>query len=142
MSVIIDGSNGVTTDAVGKTGNLLTLPASDGAAGQFLQTNGSGTLSFAAAGTSWQTKSADYTAVNNDYLLVNTSGGAVTITLPATPSTGDYVYFLDAAGTFQTYNLTVARNGETIQGTAENLTVSTNNVSFGLVYTGSTWQIW
>lgn len=40
-----------------------------------------------------------------------------------------------------TNNLTVGRNGSTIMGLAENMTVSENNVEFTLVYSGSTWAL-
>jgi hypothetical protein len=48
MPTIIDGTNGVTTTAVGKSGNLLELPAADGTAGQVLSTDGSGALGFSS----------------------------------------------------------------------------------------------
>ena len=46
---------------------------------------------------------------------------------------------LDLAGTFATNNLTVDRNGENIMGLAQNLTSSTNNEGFLLVYSGATY---
>lgn len=73
---------------------------------------------------------------------VNTSAGAVTATLPASPAAGDAVFFADAGGAYSTNNLTVARNGNTIMGSASDLTVSTNNESFGLFYNGTTWRLY
>lgn len=89
----------------------------------------------------WLVKTSAYTALDGDSILVNTSGGAVTITLPAGPTTGDTVVFGDGGGAFATNNLTVARNGVTIMGLAEDMTVSTNNVTFIMVYNGSTWRV-
>jgi hypothetical protein len=71
---------------------------------------------------------------------VNTTGGAITATLPATPSTGQAIFFADAGGAYATNNLTVAPNGQTIMGTAGDLTVSTTNQNFGLFYNGTTWR--
>jgi hypothetical protein len=52
----------------------------------------------------------------------DTTGGAFTATLPAAPTLGDEVTFIDYAGTFDTNNLTVAPNGsENIQGSAAEL---------------------
>ena len=93
-------------------------------------------------GNPWTTitnSDSPYTVSANDRLFVNTSGGAVTVTLPASPQTGDQVRFLDLAATFDTNNLTVGRNSLKIMGLDENLTVANENASFGLVYTGSTY---
>ena len=73
---------------------------------------------------------------------VNTASNTVTATLLSSPSTGDAVFFADAGGAFATYNLTIGRNGNTIMGLAEDMTVSTNNSSTGLFYNGSTWRIY
>ena len=77
-----------------------------------------------------------------DRVGVNTSGGAATVNLPGSPSTGDAIYFADAGGAFSTNNLTIGRNGNTIQGLSEDMTISTNNASTGLFYNGSTWRIY
>ncbi len=90
-------------------------------------------------GNPWATKTGSYTATNNDRLFVDTSGGAVTITLPLSPAVGDSVRFIDVAGSFNTNNLTVARNGSKIMGLTENLTENTQYSAFGLVYSGSTY---
>ena len=41
---------------------------------------------------------------------------------------------IDATGESNTNNITVARNGHKIQGSASNLTISTNRAAIGLVY--------
>jgi hypothetical protein len=90
-------------------------------------------------GNPWTTKTTTYTAVNNDRLFVNTTSSAITITLPATPSVGDNIRFMDLAGTFGTNNLTVARNGSNIFGLADNLVITNNDAAFQLIYTGATY---
>jgi hypothetical protein len=100
------------------------------------------TVQATAAITGFTAKTTTYTAVAGDILLVDTSAGSFTITLPASPATGNTVYFQDAKGSFLAFPLTVGRNSQTIMGLAEDLTANSNNVGFGLVYNGSDWRIY
>ena len=83
-----------------------------------------------------------YTAVNNDQLLIDTSGAgissSVTVTLPASPAIGNEVTFIDSGNNFSSNNLTIARNGSNILGAASNLVVSANGSAFTLVYVNAT----
>jgi hypothetical protein len=87
--------------------------------------------------------SGNTTAVAGRYYFVNTSSAAVTLTLPASATMGDTVRIIDGANTFDTNNLTVARNGHVIMGDAANMTVDTEGASFDLVYYNSThgWKL-
>ena len=125
----------------GTTSYTLTFPAATGSADQILTTNGSGQLSFVdnSGGTSWQAiKTTTYTAAAGEGIFANTSGGAWTLTLPSSPSIGDEVSVVDYAGTFDTNNLTIGRNGKNIQGSAADLTVATERAGFTLVFTDNT----
>jgi len=119
---------------LGATGNTLTVTngkyrmvATDG-------TNWYDIFSLAGLGEAWQDKSGNYTASDGDNLFVDTSGGAVTITLPASPSIGNQVKIIDSHGTAATNNITVGRNSQKIQGTAADLTISTNRAGISLVF--------
>lgn len=79
-------------------------------------------------------KTSDYTAFSGDRLAVDTNSAAITITLPATPSNGDSVYLLDPRGTWNTNNVTVARNGNNIDGSAANITLTSAFGRAQLVY--------
>ena len=83
-----------------------------------------------------------YQAVDGDQLLVNTGSGginsSVTITLPASPAIGNEVHFIDSGNFFASNNLTIARNGSNILGSASNLVVNTNSSAFTLVFVNST----
>ena len=133
---------GVRSHATVTGSYTLTMPAATGSADQILVTDGSGNLSFVdnSGGTAWQAVSAASTinvAAGNGYFL-NTTGNAITATLPASPTLGDEISFADYAGTFDSYNLTVARNGKKIQGATADLTVSTERAAFTLVFTDDT----
>jgi len=75
-------------------------------------------------------------------ILANTATASFTITLPASPATGDIVSFVDAGYTFDTKPLTVGRNGSNIANTAADLVVNTEGAGFTLVYTGDATVGW
>jgi len=134
VSIQPKGSGTVTIDA-------LTFPAADGSADQILTTNGSGVLSFTdnSGGTSWQAvKTSSFTAVAGEGYFINTTSNVVTMTLPASPTIGDEVSFVDYAGTFDSYTMTVGRNSEKINGATADLTVSIERAANTLVYTDGT----
>ena len=125
------------------TSYTVTWPAAvAGGNGYLLKSTTAGVLSWEeadAGGTSWQAvKTTTYTAVAGQGIFANTSGGAWTLTLPSSPSIGDEVAVVDYAGTFDTNNLTIDRNGKNIQGSAANLTVATERAGFTLVFSDDT----
>ena len=100
-------------------------------------TNGTNWHDVDAATPTWIEKTSAYTAFPGDNIFVNTNAGAVTITLPTSPTQGDEVAFVDAEGTFDTNNLTVdPGSGIKIMGqtAADTMVVDTNNAAFALVY--------
>ena len=123
------------------TSFTLNLPTTSGTANQVLQTDGSGNLSFAtvSGGAAWQAvKTSGFTAVVKQGYFCDTTSAAFTATLPASATQGDFISFIDYAGTFDTNNLTIGRNGHKIQGDASDLTVATERAGFTLVYADST----
>ena len=118
-----------------------------GTAGQVLTSVGAGapvftTLSIPSGGITYVTKTANYTAVNGDFLLCNTSAGAFTITLPASPALNNQVYFQDSTGSFSTNALTIDPGANNIMGSSGVLVTTLANAGFGLFYNGSEWRIW
>src|SRR5210317_1641203 len=120
------------------SGSTITL----GQSGDTIQLGcGASQTGFGRTGTvDWDTtaKTASFTAVSGNGYFVNTTSGAVTMTLPATPSAGDIVSLSDYAGTAATNNITIARNGSNIEGATENGVMSTNRESKTLVYVDGT----
>ena len=128
-----------TNLTVGASGDTITFPS-----GTTVVNNGSQTGFGREGSVNWQTtiKTGDFTAVSGEGYFINTTGGAVVMTLPSSPSVGDIVAFKDYAGTFQTNNLTINRNSSNIIGEASNKVISVEGQSIVLVYGDATqgWQ--
>lgn len=116
-----------------------TLPSADGTSGQALVTNGSGVLSFASAGTSWQSvQTTGFTAVAGRGYPCNTTSASFTITLPSSATVGDTIVFVDYAGTFATNPITLSPNGLKIETGTGNKKVTTNREALTITYVDST----
>jgi len=134
------------TNMINCNGVIYKWPTADATSGFALTTNGSGVLSFTeiTGGAAWQAASTTASisvAAGKGYLL-DTTSNTITCTLPASPSLGDTVNFIDYAATFDTNNLTVGRNGKRIQGLDADLVVATERAAFALVYSGATNPGW
>ena len=132
-----------TTAAVPLPADLLTGElAMNVADGKLFYKNLSSAVVPLSSGLTYVFKTANYTAANNEGVLADTSGGAFTVTLPATPTVGSQVVVADAGAAWGTNNLTVGRNGSTIGGLAQDLVCDITGVSVQLVYDGSTWEVY
>jgi hypothetical protein len=124
----------VERDTAKVDGKFLKYSASTG---KWIGADASGDAG--GGGISWQAvKTSNFNATAGEGYFIDTSGGAVTATLPASPTLGDEVSFIDYAATADTNNITIARNGSNILAAAEDLTVSTERAGFTLVFTDST----
>ena len=120
-----------STLTIGQSGDTVTLAC------------GATQTGFGRTGTvNWDTtaKTSAFTAVSGNGYFVNTTSGAITLTLPASPSAGDIVSFKDYAYTFATNNLTINANSSPIGGvTGTNPVVySTNGTSKTFIYVDGT----
>jgi len=118
-----------STLTIGQSGDTVTLAA------------GATQTGFGRTGTvDWDTtaKTASFTAVSGNGYFVNTTSGAITVTLPA-GSAGNIISLADYAGTWQTNNVTVAPNGtDKIGGVNASVRLSTEGQSVTFVYSDST----
>jgi len=71
------------------------------------------------------------------------SAGGITITLPASPSAGNYVIIKDGTGAAATTTFTVARNGSNIASSASDLIFDKNFAEVVMTYVNSTigWSV-
>jgi len=130
-NIINESANTIT---LGASGDTITLAC------------GASQTGFGRTGTvDWDTtaKTASFTAVSGNGYFVNTTSGAITVTLPASPSAGDIVAVADYAGTSNTNNITIGRNGSNINGSASDIIITIDGKSITLVYVDGTqgWKI-
>lgn len=91
------------------------------------------------------TKAANYTILPTDsIILVDTSGGAFTLTLPDPAAlSGKIYYIVDKAGALNTNNLTLARfAAEMIEGLAASKVFQTNWGGWNVTTDGTNWYVW
>jgi len=143
---IEDGSVATVDLAPGTVTNAKLTNSSFTFDGTSISLGGSDSVNLSA---SWQSVitadgSTGTTAVARNGYFIDTTSAAHTLTLPASATIGDFIAIKDYAGTFNTNNLTIARNGHNIQGVANNSLISTNRASLVLVYVDSTkgWLYW
>jgi hypothetical protein len=123
------------TTQLGDSGDTITIPAG-------VSITNSGTASgFGATGSaSWVTtvKTSGFTAVAGEGYFVNTTGGAVSINLPA-GTAGDVVAIKDYANTFDTNGVTLVQNGsDKIGGSTVNAVLTEEGIAVTLVFIDST----
>ena len=124
---------------ISQSGTTITL----GASGDTVSlASGASQTGFGRTGTvNWNTtkiSSDPGPAVSGVGYFTDTSGSAFNVTLPSSPSAGDIVAVADYANTWDTNNLTIARNSSNIEGEAENLILNQEGSSVSLVYVDAT----
>lgn len=99
---------------------------------------GSGDITISGGGSSLiptSIKTSAYTASANDLVRCDTTAGAFSVTLPASPADGATIAFLDMASTFATNYLTVLPNtGKTIESDATSYILDINGTAVSFVY--------
>ena len=123
------------TVQLGDSGDTITIPA-----GATITNNGTQT-GFGRTGTvNWDTtkKTAGFTGVSGNGYFIDTTSGAITVNLPASPSAGDIMALADYAGTASSNNITVGRNGSNIEGLAADAVINTDRESKTLVFVDAT----
>ena len=136
-----------TAFTLGDSGDTFTVPSGGTlaiACGATITNSGTQT-GFGRNGTvNWQTsiKTSNFTAASGEGYFVNTTSGAITVTLPASPSAGDIVSVKDYAQTFDTNACTIGRNSQPIEGQTFDLELKTEGLAITLVYGDATkgWQ--
>ncbi len=129
-SVLIgSGTSPISTVAPSTTGNVLT-------------STGSAWASTAPSGQPDPTLTGVNLSPSAGQFVVATAGG-ITITLPGSPSAGDFVIVKDGTGAAATTTFAVARNGSNIASAASDLTFDKNFAEITMTYINGTigWSV-
>jgi hypothetical protein len=146
VAIANGGTNSTATPTSGGigygTGTAYAF-TSAGTLGQVLTSSGTGAPVWAAVsgGITYTKITATTTLVDKQGIIADTTGGAFSVNLPATPATGTQVWIADG-NSWATNNLTINRNGSTIEGVAENLVCDITGSSVQMLYDGTTWQVY
>ena len=102
----------------------------------------SASLANVSTGTSWQSVvvadgSTGITAVAGEGYFIDTTSGAITVTLPGIATVGDTIVLKDYNGTWATNNVTISSTLK-ISGADADGTLSTNNTTVTIVYMDTT----
>jgi len=124
-----------TAFTLGDSGDTFTIPS-----GATINNQGTA-VNFGATGSaSWVTtvKTSTFTAVAGEGYFVNTTGGVVSVNLPAGVA-GAVVAIKDYAKTFDTNAVTLVQNGsDKIGGSTVNATLDIEGIAVTLVFIDST----
>lgn len=124
-----------TGDLVVEDGDVIL----DGVGSKIKFKDGSEQTSAATNYMTWQAiQTSNFAPTTKNAYPVNTTSAAITATLPASPAAGDYMEFVDYAGTFQTNAFTINPNGKKINGSTSSIVVNTPRASITLVYIDAT----
>ena len=114
---------------IGSTGQVLTVA---GGIPSWSTPSGSAPIS-------WQSvQAANFTAVAGAGYPINTTSGAITVTLPASPAAGATITFVDYAGTWASNNVTVNPNGRNIFGSTSSRVLNVSREGINFVYIDAT----
>jgi phage-related tail fiber protein len=98
-------------------------------------------ISAALATTGIKYIEADAVLTVRSRYLANAATPGIVWTLPEAPVKGDAIAFQDAGATWGANLPTLARNGQTIEGLAEDLTINVSDSTFSIWFNGTTWRL-
>ena len=124
------------------TGTIATARLGSGTASSATFLAGDSSYKEVSGGIDWQSSivtASTLTAVSGNGYWINTTSNACTITLPANPSLGDEIVFVDYARKWGTNAITINQNSKKYQGfTSPNPVYNSNGQSVSIVYSDAT----
>ena len=96
---------------------------------------------FRVFSTDYTLYESDFTAVPAGRYALDTTNGEFNITLPASPTLGDYIRLIDA-GNLTTNPVTLLRNGSTIEDQAQDMCLDVGQNIIEVLFINNTWQVY
>lgn len=142
-SLILPGAANITT-AANDTAEFISLGGGNWQCIRYTKASVAPYSGTVPGGITWTKKTSAYTASDKDGVMADTSGGAWTLKLPATPTAGMQVYVVDNGGTWATNNLTVDPQGATIasQAAGATLVMDVKGAYVAFVHDGTNWDVY
>lgn len=136
------GSGGTNTSG-GAGGNVVLTPGAGGAKNGTGTVGAAGTIKLAGSQNEVVSslKTANYTVAKGDFIIgIGTLTGAITVTLPSSPATGDTYVVSDVNGSAGAHTITISPASGNING-AGSFNLTNNYQAAKVVYTGSQWTV-
>lgn len=139
-------ANGGTSQTTANAALNALLPSQGSNATKFLQTDGTNTSwqasASGAAAYTVVSKTANYSASVGDWVKVDASGGAFTVTLPTAVGVSGQKIVVDRSDMTLTTLVTIARtSGQNIDGVAANVSAATQNEKWVFVSDNVGWRV-
>lgn len=133
--------------AVLESGDVVEYWFKSGTADLDLEVKTSGSVNGATGATGqnveWVTINSNSVAVKDTWILADSSSGGFTITLPSSPTPGEYLWIQDSAGAWATNPVIVDPTTDLLGGDNESLSLDIANAIVLLTYVGGNigWDI-
>jgi hypothetical protein len=137
---VLNTSTGVWSGRTFTAGTGISITNGDGTAGNTtIASSGTTTLTV----TSVNFAASPYTVLSTDqFIAVQSSGGAITIRLPNAPGTGRTYIIKDANGAAATSNISITTVGGTITIDGQTTyTLVSNYGSISVIYDGANYEV-
>lgn len=105
-----------------------------GSEDQILRSDGTDIYWSDPTSTRFQEKTTSATLEAGDKVILDTSSASLTMTLPASPTLGDEIAIIDGWDNAATNNITIAGNGERIDGILADMIIDVDGAAFNIVY--------